>query len=123
MKTVLFVILLALSFSSHALNVVEPAPEQDTDVVLLQATTPLGLTQISQAVSFIELTLGVSLVEESTRSTAFRYRADRFITVAEQSLLRLNFPSIDVAINFPIENYQVRPGNGNGGGSSLLKTK
>ena len=106
----------------------ESPPVEDTNIVLLQANTPLGETQIGLVKGFIETTLSLSLSLNASKAGkgAYRYTASRSIAVSEQQLIENTLPATyEVRVSFPVDttDYDPRPDEGGGGGSSLSKGK
>ncbi|RDX36291.1 hypothetical protein DZA50_04275 [Kangiella sp. HD9-110m-PIT-SAG07] len=121
-------LLLIASMSSNA-ALDEESPEViDTDIVLLQANTSLGETQINLVKGFIETTLSLTLNLNASKAGqgAFRYSASREILESEQQLVTNTLPATyEVSVSFPIDTttYKPRPDDEDSGGMSTLRSK
>lgn len=102
----------------------EPVEREDTKLVLLQATSVLGETQVGLVVTFIETTLGVNLNENAAKadSKAYKYKSNKWITPVQQQLIADTLPiNYEVRVTFPIDTADYKPRPGEGGGNGSLK--
>lgn len=125
-KLLLIPLLVLFSWTSNAALGEESPETEDTNVVLLQALTPLGETQIDLVKGFIETTLSISLNLNASKASsgAFRYTSSRDITTGEQQLITNTLPTIyEVGVSFPASNFEPRPDDGGGFSTSNFKPK
>lgn len=92
----------------------EPVEPENTKIVLIQATTALGETQIGLVVTFIETTLGVKLNENAVKADtkASKYKSNKWLSPEEQQLIFDSLPAnYEVQVSFPIDvvNFKSRP--------------
>lgn len=127
-KILVLTFLLLCSGATIAAISEEPPPAEDTKVVLLKASTPLGETQVNLVKNFIETTLSVRLNLNASKAGKglYRYESSRAVTAAEQQLIGDTLPPVyEVIVSFPVDldTYDPSPEDGDGGGSASLKKK
>jgi len=127
-KTIALICLLFSSVAGAAAITEDSSIVEETKIVLLQANSDLGETQIGIVVSFIETTLGVKLNENAVKADKdiYRYKSNKWIAPVEQQLITDTLPvSYEVRVSFPIDagNYNPRANKGNGGSSPKKMNK